>query len=175
LEEQIILTSDKRSGNLFESSVSISNREGDAFVDITYPLLYGLRKELPSIYFDIEELLPESIHKQSSATYVFLRVLAELNFREKLLKSFDRQSTKDVQFVPVNGGRYDYNPISQYSRVTNPMNKGDSMTLSDEDSCYNVVMNNYNVGREPPTQTLDTTVNVEEDNEDHDMLNIGNT
>jgi len=49
------------------------------------------------------------------------------------------------------------------------------MTFSDENSCYNVVMNNNNEGRDPPTQTLDTTVNVEEDDEDHDMLKIGRT
>jgi len=101
LEEQRMLPSDKRGGNLFESSVSISNREGVAFVDSIYPLLYGISKELPSIYFDIKELLPESIRKQARATCVFLRVLAELNSREKLLKSFDWQSTEDVQFVPA--------------------------------------------------------------------------
>ena len=108
-----MLPNDKRSENLFESIESISNSEGVTFVDSTYTLMYELSKEFASIYFDIEELLPESIHKQSSATYVSLRDLAEFNFREKLLKSLNRQSIEDVQFVPANVDRYGYDPISQ--------------------------------------------------------------
>jgi len=50
LEEQRLVPSDKRSGNLFGSSVAINDREGVAFVGSPYAPLYGFYKETPSMY-----------------------------------------------------------------------------------------------------------------------------